>query len=78
MANKIDVLELAKKIEKYQVPETRKEIEELISSINGQSMSAGEIIEKIVGPLVGIVSTSNRIFTIELLQNVVDELQKDE
>lgn len=74
----IDVWQIAKEIEEHSVPETRKEIEDFISSLNGQSMTQGEIIEKIIGPLIGIASTANKAFTIDLVQRVVDELQKDD
>ena len=78
MSKGIDVWQIAKEIEEYSVPETRKEIEEFISSLNGQSFTPGEIIEKVIGPLIGKVGTANKAFTIELVQRVVDELQKDD
>lgn len=75
--SKIDVLELASEIEKVSVPETRKEIEDLVASINGKSMTPGEIVQDVISPLIGITSSANKRFTIELLQRTIDELQKD-
>lgn len=73
----IDVWQLASEIEKVSDPETRKEIEEFVSTINGKSMTPGEIVQNVVGPVIGITNTANKKFTIDLVQAVVDELQKN-
>ena len=73
----IDVWKLAAEIEEVSVPQTQKEIENFINSMNGKTMSVGEIIQEVIAPLVGITNTANKKFTIELLQRTIDELQKD-
>lgn len=75
---KIDVREIAKQIDEKRVPENRKQIEEFIGSIQGQTMSPGEIIQNVIGPLIGMVNSANKLFTIELVQKVVDELEKED
>ncbi|MCM3411259.1 hypothetical protein [Metabacillus litoralis] len=72
--NNIDVMKLAEELEIAIGEKTRSEIENFIESINGQSFSTSEVISKVIGPLIGITGQANRIFTIELLQKVVDEL----
>lgn len=71
---KIDVYKIVEEFEKEHVEETRAQIEDYIQSINGQNMQPGEIIEKVVAPLIGITNSANKVFTIELVQRVVDEL----
>lgn len=73
----IDVWKIASELENEHVPKVRKEVEEFINSLNGQSLESGEIIEKVIFPLLGINVKSNKEFTIKLVQKVIDELQKD-
>ena len=75
--SKIDIWQIVSEIEKESVPNVQKQIEEHIDSINGQSMNQNEIIEKVVIPIFGISSTANKKFTVDLIERVVDELEKD-
>lgn len=74
---KIDVWKLASEIEKESVPQVRQETEEHIDSLDGQSMTPSEIIEKVIIPMFGISSNANKKFTIDLIERVLDELEKD-
>lgn len=72
-----DVWKIASEIEKEHVPKVRKEIEEFVNSLHGQKFDSGEIIEKVIAPLIGITNVANKEFTIKLLQRTIDELQKE-
>ena len=74
--NKIDVIEIAQTIESAIIPESQQQIMDLIDSINGQTFTSGEIIEKVIGPLIGITNASNRKFTVALIQEVVNQLEE--
>lgn len=69
--SKIDVWEIAKNIEDFHVPQVRKEIEEFVKSKDNK-IGIQEIIE-----LNSITNRSNREFTIKLIQDTIDQLQKD-
>lgn len=73
--SKIDVWEIASKIEKETVPQAQKEIENFVNSMNGKSLQPGEIIQEMIAPLIGKVNTANKEFTIRLIQDVVNELE---
>lgn len=69
--DKIDVWEIAKKIEESHVHQIREEIEELVDS-KDRKIGMQEIIE-----VIGISNRSSREFTIKLLQDTIDQLQQD-
>lgn len=75
--SKIDVWEIASEIEKVSVPEVRKELETFVNSLDGKSIPSSEIIQEVVIPLIGISSSGNKKFTLDVIQAVVDELQKE-
>lgn len=75
--SKIDVWEIASEIEKVSVPEVRKELETFVNSLDGKSIPSSEIIQEVVIPLIGISSAGNKKFTLDVIQAVVDELQKE-
>lgn len=75
--NEIDVWKIATEIEKDHVPKVRKEIEEFVNSLHGQTLDISEFMEKVIIPLIGKSNASNKEFTINLLQRTIDELQKD-
>lgn len=75
--SEIDVWKIVAEIEKESVPETRKKIEDFVSTVNGKSYSPGEIVEKVVAPVIGITNMANKQFTVNLIERVVAELQKD-
>lgn len=72
----IDIWKIASELEKEHVPKARKDIEEFVNSLHGQSFDSSEIIEKVIAPLIGKTSSSNKEFTINLLQRTIDELQR--
>ncbi|PEO53490.1 hypothetical protein [Bacillus wiedmannii] len=77
MKTNIDVMALAKEIESKNREANLIDVEEFIERINGQSMTPGDIIQKIVAPLIGIKLSHQNQFTIELLQKVVDEINSE-
>ncbi|EJS72929.1 hypothetical protein [Bacillus cereus] len=78
MKTKIDVIELAKEIQKETIEIQRQEVEEFINQFNGQTMDVNSIIQDIVAPLIGKVSANQTLFTVELIQRVVDQLESQE
>lgn len=40
-------------------------------------MDSNEILQKIVAPLIGMRYSQERLFTIELIQKVVDEINSE-
>lgn len=75
--NKINVWQIVSEIEKETVPINQKEVADFINSVSGKSYDPSEIMQEIVAPLIGITNKNNRLFTIELVERVVTELQKD-
>ncbi len=75
---KIDVFELAQEIEERSNADFEKAIQEIVDSLKGRSLTANQIIEELVAPSIGMVSTQSKVFTVELLQKVVNELSKDD
>ncbi|MEM5607728.1 hypothetical protein AAHH76_12270 [Bacillus toyonensis] len=77
MNKNIDVMSLAQEIERKNKEVNLNEIEEFVDQINGKTMDSNEILQKIVAPLIGIRSSQERLFTIELIQKVVDEINSE-
>ncbi len=75
--NKVDVWQIVSDIEEETVSKNQKEIEDFINSVSGKPYSPSEIIQEIIAPLIGITNKNNRLFTVELIERVVNELQKD-
>lgn len=76
--NNIDVYKLVEEVEKEHIPQQRERIEEFIDSVEGKTYSAGEVLTEVINPIIGIVSTYDRIFTAKLIQRVLDECSKEQ
>ncbi|MEH7374914.1 hypothetical protein [Neobacillus drentensis] len=74
----IDVVALAKEVEENNLSYFQEKIEEHINSLNEQQMNLNETLEKVVAPAIVMVSEHSRVFTVQLLQKVVDELSKND
>ncbi|HGO9421114.1 TPA: hypothetical protein ACLBZ1_003780 [Bacillus cereus] len=77
MNKNIDVMSLAQEIERKNKEFNLNEIAEFIDQFNGKTMDSNEILQKIVAPLIGMRSSQERLFTIELIQKVVDEINSE-
>lgn len=73
----VDVWTIAEDIEKKTASENQQQIIDFIDGVNGKTFTQSEMIEKVVAPIIGIVNANNRNFTIDLIQQVVDDLQKN-
>lgn len=76
----IDVTEIAFRLQSIRNPLETEEIEKMINEeINGRAINQQNMVAEIiyiVGKIIGRARTQDRIFMTDLIQTVVDELQK--
>lgn len=78
MNKNIDVLKIASDIEVTLRERNKKQIEELAASISSKDLDFAGILSKAIVPLIAKMADENKLFTVELVKQVVEELQKAE
>ena len=72
----IDVWKLASEIHFENKERTKKEFDEFLMNIHGKTFSQEEMIEKVIAPMIDIVNANNVAFTVDVIQKVVNQLNK--